>query len=110
MSRHTGTCPPAAFRDHAITGTLEQLANLIANHTPAGRLMAATAPRPMSDGRYRITLRLPDTTSPARRPQTVRFASVPRYPGIRPRPPRRTGRIVALAVTAAGVISGVLAA
>jgi uncharacterized membrane protein YbhN (UPF0104 family) len=97
---HTANAPAVRFRDHTITGTPGQLARLIANHATAGTLIAATAPRPLADGRSRIILRLRDTAPATTPPQPVRVT----------RRPRRAGRIAALALTAAGVITSLLAA
>ena len=96
----TTQIPAARYTDHTVTGTPVQLANLLANHTAAGTLVAATAPRPAAAGTCRIILRLRDTAPPTSRPRTIRVN----------RRNRRTGRIVALAATAAGVVTGVLAA
>ncbi len=80
------------YRDHSVVGTPAQIANLLANHTAAGTLVAATAARPMPgpDTRVRVFVRL------AAAPQT---GSVERRPG----------RIVALALAAAGGLAGIAA-
>jgi hypothetical protein len=96
----TGQAPAVRFRDHTVTGTPDQLARLIAHHATAGTLVAATAPRPLADGRSRIILRLRDTAPATTSARPVRLT----------RRPRRTGRIAALALTATGVITGLLAA
>ncbi len=94
----TTQTPAARYTDHTVTGTPAQLANLLANHAAAGTLVAATAPQLTAAGACRIILRLRDTTPS--RPRTVRVTHRN----------RRTGRIAALAVTAAGITAGVLAA
>ncbi|GAA0802061.1 hypothetical protein [Spirilliplanes yamanashiensis] len=92
----TTQIPASRFTDHTVTGTPAQLANLLANHTAAGTLVAATAPRPTAAGTCRIILRLRDTASARSVGVTCRN--------------RRIRRIVALGATAAGVATGVLAA
>jgi hypothetical protein len=91
------TAPATRYRDHSVIGTPAQIANLIANHTAAGTLIAATAARPMPGPDTRVQV-------------WVRLAATPRKaPPGRPRD-RRTRRVVALAVTAAGALAGVAAA
>lgn len=54
-------------RDHTVTGTPAQLANLVANHRNAGTFVAMTAPRPITGNRFQVIIRLrePQPTTPA---------------------------------------------
>jgi hypothetical protein len=85
------------YRDHSVVGTPAQIANLLANHAAAGTLVAATAARPLPgpDARVRVL---------------VRVAAAPRVAPTAPPRDRRTHRIAALALSAAGVLAGVAAA
>jgi hypothetical protein len=59
------------FWDHTVIGTPNHVANLIANHTTAGTLLAVSrlVPLPNNDGRVAVKLRLRDTTpAPPQRP------------------------------------------
>jgi hypothetical protein len=64
MTTHTTRRPaterPAGHyinRDHTVTGTPTQLANIVANHRNAGTLVALTEPRRVGD-RFQVDIRL----------------------------------------------------
>ncbi|MFI5491354.1 hypothetical protein [Actinoplanes sp. NPDC051859] len=103
--------PPAGsrlvVRDHTITGTASQLANLIANHRSAGTLVALTAPRPVTDDRYQIIVRLRE---PAPTRSAVRVASVSAYTRTRVRSTHPKLRVAVIATAVAGATAGFLAA
>jgi hypothetical protein len=86
---------PTRYRDHTVIGTPAQIATLIANHTAAGTLVAATAARPLPshDDRVRVHLRLAPTARSASPRRTVHIGP-------------RGRRLIALAVAAAGAAAG----
>lgn len=90
-------------RDHTVTGTPDQLANLVANHRNAGTLVAMTAPRPVTDDRFQVIIRIrePRPTTPA--------TPASEFIRTRTRRPRRI-RPAVIATTAAGTVAGLLAA
>ncbi len=100
-ARRSARTVPARYAEHTIVGTPAQVANVLAHHT-TGTLIAMSAPRPATthptDSRIQIRVRLHTTTS---------------APGVTAsiRPPRTTGvrKVIALVVTAAGVVTGLLA-
>ena len=95
---------PCRIRDHTITGTATQLANLIGNHRTAGTLVASTAPRPVIGDRFQVVIRLREPTAAP----TVRATSAGGYTRTRVQRSRRTR--VAVTVTAiTGVVAGLLA-
>lgn len=115
MNAHTTTRPRRPVteratgqyvnRDHVVTGTPTQLANIVANHRNAGTFVALTAPRPVGD-RFRVVIRLREF-QPTR--PTVRVTSVGEHARTRFRRPRRA-RIAAIAATATGVVAGLVTA
>jgi lysylphosphatidylglycerol synthetase-like protein (DUF2156 family) len=90
------------YADHTIVGTPAQVANVLANHTTAGTLIAVSAPRPATtnptDPRIQVRVRLHTTTTTA-----VATAST------RPRRTKGIRKAIALAATATGVVTGLLA-
>lgn len=94
------------YRDHTVTGTATQLANLVANHRSAGTLVAMTAPRPVTADRFQVVIRL---RRPASAGPTVRVTSIDDHVGTRTRPPRQRTRIAVIAATVTGTITGLLA-
>jgi hypothetical protein len=114
MTTHTDTPPatgrpptaraagPYLIRDHTVTGTAIQLANLVANHHNAGTLVAMTAPRPVGD-RFQILIRVREP-----RP-TIRVTSVGEHARTRIRLPRRGARIAVIATTITGTAAGLIA-
>jgi hypothetical protein len=93
-------------RDHTVTGTPAQLANIVANHRKAGTLVALTAPRPVPGDRLQVVIRLREyrTTRP-----TVRVTSVGEQARTRVRRSRRT-RIAVIVTTITGAVTGLIAA
>jgi len=92
-------------RDHTVTGTATQLANLVANHRNAGTLVALTAPRPVTGNRFQLVIRLREH-QPAR--PTVRVTSVGDHARTRIRRPRRT-RIAVIVTAVTGTAAGLAA-
>jgi hypothetical protein len=90
-------------RDHTVTGTTAQLANVVANHRNAGTLIALTAPRPVTGDRFQLVIRLREY-QPTR--PTTRVTSAGDYTRSRIRRPRRSRAAVVAAVT--GVAAGIL--
>jgi hypothetical protein len=93
------------YRDHAVTGTPAQLANLIANHRNAGTLVALTPPRPVGD-HFQMVIRLREH-QPTR--PTVRVESVGDHARTRASRPRRT-RISVIVTAVTSVIAGLVTA
>ena len=90
MTTHT------TVRDHTVVGTATQLTNLIANHHTAGTLVALTAPRPVTGGRYQLVIRLREHG--------------PVQPSTRITSPRIGRRRLVVTVTAVtGMVAGLLA-
>jgi hypothetical protein len=114
MTTHTTTRPgrpvtPRAaghtiVRDHTVTGTATQLANLIANHRNAGTLVALTAPRPVGE-RFQLVIRLREFQTSR---LTARAASVGEHARIRVPRPRRT-RVAVIVAATTGTIAGLVA-
>lgn len=113
MKTHTAptgrpVTPPAAghhvTRDHVVTGTATQLANIVANHHTAGTLIAVTALRPVDTDRLQAVIRLRDNQNT--RP-TTRDTSPGEQPLTDIRRPRRTRRAAVTAVigTLAGLVT-----
>jgi phage-related tail protein len=102
MTTHYAAARPlTGYQDHTIVGTPAHIANVLANHTRTGTLVAATAPRAAknpADARVTVHVRLrtPAESTTAR--------------PIRPRLPRRTRRLLAAAVTATTAVIGVITA
>jgi hypothetical protein len=94
---------PYRTRDHTVTGTAIQLANLVANHHNAGTLVAMTAPRPAGD-RFQILIRVRE--SQISRP-TVRVTTVGEP--ARTRSPRRGARIAVIITAVTGLAAGLIA-
>jgi hypothetical protein len=93
-------------RDHTITGTTTQLANLVTNHRNAGTLIAMTAPRPVADNRLQVVIRLREF-QPARpaRP-SVRVTPVGKPARVRHSRRTRIAVIVtAITATIAGLVT-----
>jgi hypothetical protein len=89
----TGRHAPAAYRHHVLTGTPQQVANVLANHHTAGTLVAATAPRPAPGRQVWVRITIRETPpAPNQIPPTVRRIRAHR-------PPRRAAALVA-AITA----------
>ncbi|WP_433789316.1 hypothetical protein [Actinoplanes sp. CA-252034] len=89
-------------RDHTVTGTATQLANIVANHRTAGTLVALTRPRPVGD-RFQVTLRLREY-----QPST-RISSVGEYARTRVQRRPRRARIAVIVTTITGTIAGAAA-
>ncbi|GGQ86737.1 hypothetical protein [Couchioplanes azureus] len=89
MTTHT------LVRDHTVTGTATQLANVVANHRTAGTLVALTAPRPVTGDRFQIIIRLREP-APAR--PTVRATST-----------SKRARFAVIVTALTGTIAGLLA-
>jgi hypothetical protein len=90
-------------RDHTVTGTATQLANIVANHRNAGTLVDLTAPRPITGNRFQIIIRLREC-QPTR--PTTRVTSVGEHARTRIRRPRRSR--IAVITTVTGVGAGIL--
>ncbi|GIE90885.1 hypothetical protein [Actinoplanes regularis] len=112
MTTHTTTGRPAPQpaghyinRDHTVTGTATQLANLLANHRAAGTLIAVRPPRWMTGDRFQVDIRIRELqpTRPA-----VRVTSAGQYARTRVRRPRRT-RIAVIVTAITGTIAGLAA-
>ena len=107
-SRRPVTERPAGHyisRDHTVTGTSAQLANIVANHRNAGTFVAATAPRPVPGDRFQVVIRLREhrTTSPTERTNFVSECARNRA-----RRSCRT-RIAVIVTTITGVAAGLVA-
>jgi hypothetical protein len=81
-----------SYRDHAVIGTPDQLANLLANHTTAGTLLGVSAPQPRDNGRYAIVVRLADRTATGAVVPARPTPAPPHAPGRRPTTPRPATR------------------
>jgi hypothetical protein len=91
-------------RDHTVTGTPAQLANIVANHRNAGTLVALTAPHSVGD-RFQVIIRLREY-QPTR--PTARVTSVGQHARTPLRRPRRTRiavTVTAITSTAAGLVA-----
>jgi hypothetical protein len=90
-------------RDHTVTGTATQLANIVANHRNAGTLIALTAPRPITGDRFQLVIRLREyqPTQPA-----TRVTSAGEHARTRIRRSRRSR--IAVITTVTGVTAGTL--
>jgi hypothetical protein len=103
---HTLTAPPsgryapAAYRQHILTGTPQQVANVRANHHTAGTLVAATAPRPAPGRQVWVRITIRETPPAPTRPPTARRSR---------RRLRRPGGTPAIVVAIAALVVGVLA-
>jgi hypothetical protein len=88
---------------HTVTGTAAQLANILNNHRNAGTLIAVGKPRPTTDGRFEVVIRLREFR-PTR--PTIRVTSVGEHvrTSIR-RPSRKRTKIIAVTGTAVGLIT-----
>jgi hypothetical protein len=93
-----------SIRDHTVTGTATQLANLVANHRSAGTLIALTAPRPVGD-RFQVIIRLREHQPT---PPIVRVTSAGEHAGTRIRRSHRT-RIAVIVTTITGTVAGLVA-
>jgi hypothetical protein len=91
-------------RDHTVTGTSAQLANIVANHRNAGTLVALTAPRPVGD-RLQVVIRVREYQTT---PPTTRAISVGEHAHTRARRSRRT-RVAVIVTAVTGTIAGLLA-
>jgi hypothetical protein len=89
-------------RDHTVTGTATQLANIVANHRTAGTLVAFTRPRPVGD-RFQVTIRLREY------PPTTRVTSVGEYARTRVQRRTRRTRTAVIVTTITGTIAGAAA-
>ena len=99
------TGPHTVLRDHTVTGTATQLANLVANHRTAGTLVALTAPRPVTADLFQVVIRLRE---PVPAPPAVRATSVGEYAPTRAKCTRRTrAAVTATAIT--GTTAGLIA-
>ena len=94
------------IRDHTVTGTATQLANLVANHRTAGTLVALTAPRPVTGDRFQIVIRIREC-GPAR--PTVRVTSVGVYARTGTWRPRRPARVAVTVTAITGAVAGLVA-
>jgi hypothetical protein len=92
-------------RDHTVTGTATQLANLVANHHNAGTLVAMTAPRPVGD-RFQILIRVREPR-PSRPTARVSYVGEPAYTRIRR--PRRGARLAVIITAITGIVAGLVA-
>jgi hypothetical protein len=93
------------IRDHTVTGTATQLANIVANHRNAGTLIAMTAPRPVTGDRLQVVIRIRELRS-SRPP--VRVTSVGAHAtmrAVRSRRRRRVPVITAVVGAAAGLLA-----
>jgi hypothetical protein len=91
-------------RDHTVTGTPAQLANILANHRTAGTLVAMTPPQPVGD-RMQMLIRIREyQPTPATRITSA--GQTARTPARRP----RRGTRIAVMVTATTATLGGLAA
>ncbi|MEU7908984.1 hypothetical protein [Actinoplanes sp. NPDC049118] len=112
MTTHTTTRPRRPVteraaghylnRDHTVTGTPAQLADIVANHRNAGNLVAMTAPRPVGD-RLQVLIRVREyqPTQPTMRVTSVGERTRTRRPG-------RT-RIAVMVTAITGTAAGLLA-
>jgi hypothetical protein len=95
----TGRYAPAAYRHHILTGTPQQVANVLARHHHAGTLAAASAPRPAPDRQVWVRITIRETApAPTPPPPTARRIRI-----------RRPGRAAALVAAIAAPIVGILA-
>jgi len=88
-------------RDHTVTGTPAQLAYIVANHRDAGTFVAMTAPRPVTDDRFQVVIRLREY-QPAR--PTVQVTTLGDYD----RRARRT-RVAVIVTTVTATVAGLVA-
>jgi hypothetical protein len=93
--------PAVGHRDHTVIGTADQVANVLANHSHAGTLIAVANPGTLSDGRVAVIARIATTTSPPTHPPAS---------NVSPPAQRRWLRIGAIAAAVAAPIVGVTAA
>jgi hypothetical protein len=93
------------IRDHTVTGTPAQLANLVANHRHAGTLIALTAPRPVPGNRFQLVIQLREYQPT---PPTVPVTSVGEHARTRIRRSRRT-RTAVTVTTITGTAAGLVA-
>ncbi|MCO8271531.1 hypothetical protein M1L60_13105 [Actinoplanes sp. TRM 88003] len=113
MTTHTRTGRPVPHRaaghyitrDHTVTGTPDQLANIVANHRNAGTLVALTPPRPVPGDRLQVVIRIREHQTNRR---TVRVTSVGEHVRTRVRRSRRT-RIAVIVTTITGTAAGLIA-
>jgi hypothetical protein len=89
------------IRDHTVTGTATQLANIVANHRNAGTLVALTAPRPVGD-RLQVVIRIRENV-PARSP--VRVTSLGAHATMRAARSRRRHRVPVITAVV-GAVAG----
>jgi purine-cytosine permease-like protein len=94
-------------RDHTVTGTPVQLANIVANHRDAGTLIALTAPRPVTADLFQVVIRLREP-APAR--PTVRVTSVADHARTRIRRPRSGTRTAVIVAAVTGTVAALVAA
>jgi hypothetical protein len=94
--------PVVGHRDHTVIGTADQVADVLANHSRAGTLIAVANPRTLSDGRVAIMARLATTTSPSTHPPTPLVSQL-----AQPRWLRIGGIAIAVAAPIVGVIAAV---
>jgi hypothetical protein len=90
-------------RDHTVTGTATQLANIVANHRTAGTFAGMSAPRPVPGGLFQVVIRLREY-QPA-----DRVTSAGQYARTRIRRPRRRTRIAVIVTAVTGTAAGLLA-
>jgi hypothetical protein len=88
---------------HTVTGTAAQLANILNNHRNAGTLIAVGKPRPMTDGRFEVVIRLREF-GPTRPTIRVTLVGDHARTSIR-RPRRKRTTIIAVTGTAVGLIT-----
>lgn len=89
-------------RDHIVTGTATQLANILANHRNAGTLVTQTQPRPVGN-RFQVTIRVREYQP------TTRVASVGEYARTRVQGRPRRARIAVIVTAITGTIAGLAA-
>lgn len=83
-------------RDHTVTGTPDQLANIVANHRNAGTLIAMTAPRPVGD-HFQLIIRLREYRHTA-----------PPLPTTGTHTRTRRTRIAVIVTTVTGTVAGLI--
>lgn len=96
--------PHTIVRNHTVTGTATQLANLVVNHRTAGTLVAMTTPRRVGHDRFQVVIRLREY-QPAR--PTITVTSVGEH--TRTQRSRRT-RIAVIVTAVTGVLTGIATA